>query len=112
MEAYSFLSPTIPTGLVKWAYNLHVLHIHLHAHTYTPRFPSLEVDIEKELDVLSDYATRLKPMVCDTVLYVNTAVRDKKKVVVEGANAAMLDIDFGKKKLFHFFKNSLPSPCM
>ncbi len=35
-------------------------------------------------------------MVCDTVLYVNTAVRDKKKVVVEGANAAMLDIDFGE----------------
>ena len=52
--------------------------------------------MEKELDVLADYAARLKPMVYDTVLYVNKAVRDKKKVVVEGANAAMLDIDFGE----------------
>ncbi len=71
-------------------------HTYTHMHACTHRFPSLEVDIEKELEVLSSYAARLKPMVCDTVLYVNTAVRDKKKVVVEGANAAMLDIDFGE----------------
>lgn len=39
-------------------------------------------------------------MVCDTVVYVNTAIKNKKKVVVEGANAALLDIDFGKTFLF------------
>ena len=31
----------------------------------------------------------------DTVLFVNRAISDKKRVLVEGANAAMLDIDFG-----------------
>lgn len=51
--------------------------------------------MDKEVEKLSGYAARLKPMVCDTVLYVNTAVKEKKTVVVEGANAAMLDIDFG-----------------
>ena len=35
-------------------------------------------------------------MVCDTISYVNKAIKEKKKVIVEGANATMLDIDFGK----------------
>ena len=34
-------------------------------------------------------------MVKDTVLFVNNAISSEKKVLVEGANAAMLDIDFG-----------------
>ena len=70
----------------------------MHTRTHS-RFPSLEVDIEAELEVLAGYAARLRPLVCDTVLYVNTAVKEKKKVVVEGANAAMLDIDFGEEGL-------------
>ena len=61
------------------------------------RFPTLDVDIEKELNVLTQYAARLKPLVCDTVYYINTAIKQKKKIVVEGANAAMLDIDFGER---------------
>ena len=54
------------------------------------------MDIEKELNVLVDYAVKLKPVVCDTVCYLNTAIKQNKKVLVEGANAAMLDIDFGR----------------
>ena len=42
-------------------------------------------------------------MVCDTITYVNKAIKEKKKVIVEGANAAMLDIDFGKKDTFVSF---------
>ena len=34
-------------------------------------------------------------MVCDTVYYVNTAIKENRRIIVEGANAAMLDIDFG-----------------
>lgn len=34
-------------------------------------------------------------MVFDTVLAVNQAIGEGRKVLVEGANAAMLDIDFG-----------------
>lgn len=36
-------------------------------------------------------------MVCDTVFFVNTAIKEGKKVVIEGANAAMLDIDHGER---------------
>lgn len=48
------------------------------------------------LERLLSYGKELRPMVRDTVHYVNTAVQEGKRVVVEGANAAMLDIDFGK----------------
>ena len=60
------------------------------------RFPTLEVDIEAELKKLHEYGERVRPMLCDTVLFMNKAIKDKKKIIVEGANAAMLDIDFGE----------------
>lgn len=41
------------------------------------------------------YAEKLRPLVRDTVPILNGALRAGKNVVVEGANAAMLDIDFG-----------------
>ena len=53
------------------------------------------MDIEEELKKLLDYADRLRPMVKDTVLFFNSAIQQNKKIVVEGANALMLDIDFG-----------------
>ena len=34
-------------------------------------------------------------MVVDTVLFLSKAMAEKKKIIVEGANASMLDIDFG-----------------
>ena len=38
---------------------------------------------------------RLKPYVCDTVTYLHKAMEENKKIVVEGAQATLLDIDFG-----------------
>ena len=36
-------------------------------------------------------------MVCDTVSYMNKALRNESaNIIVEGANALMLDIDFGE----------------
>lgn len=58
------------------------------------RFPTLEVDIEKELADMQRLAARLKPLVVDTVQYMHSNIGDKR-ILVEGANAAMLDIDFG-----------------
>lgn len=42
-----------------------------------------------------EFAERLRPFVKDTVSFLHTALKNGKKVLVEGANAAMLDIDFG-----------------
>jgi len=41
------------------------------------------------------YAERLRPMVCDTARLVNEAMSQGKRVMFEGAQATMLDIDHG-----------------
>lgn len=41
------------------------------------------------------YSERIRPYVRETVQYLHQALKNGKKVLVEGANAAMLDIDFG-----------------
>lgn len=58
-------------------------------------FPTLQVDVEKELLRYKDYAELIRPLVCDTVDFLKNELKNKKKILVEGANAAMLDIDFG-----------------
>ena len=40
-------------------------------------------------------ADRLRPYVVDSVTYIHRALADGKRILVEGANALMLDIDFG-----------------
>lgn len=63
---------------------------------YQRMFPSLKVDIEGELKRYKKFAEKVRPYVFDTVSYLDKALKNGKKVLVEGANAAMLDIDFGK----------------
>lgn len=49
-------------------------------------------------DIFSEYLSygkRLAPYVCDTVLYLNKSIEDKKTVLFEGAQGTFLDIDFG-----------------
>ena len=41
------------------------------------------------------YAERLAPLVCDTAMLLNRAIRDGKRVLFEGAQGTMLDIDHG-----------------
>ena len=41
------------------------------------------------------FAERIRPMVCDTALLLNRAIRDGKTVLFEGAQGTMLDIDHG-----------------
>jgi adenylosuccinate synthase len=41
------------------------------------------------------YGKKLAPYVCDTVLYLNKAIDQKKSILFEGAQGTFLDIDFG-----------------
>jgi len=63
--------------------------------TYQRLLPDLNVDIEAELEKYKGYAEQVRPFVVETISYLNTAIKAGKTVLVEGANAAMLDIDFG-----------------
>eukprot|EP01122_Echinamoeba_exundans_P014130 TRINITY_DN6341_c0_g3_i1.p1 TRINITY_DN6341_c0_g3~~TRINITY_DN6341_c0_g3_i1.p1 ORF type:complete len:430 (-),score=106.34 TRINITY_DN6341_c0_g3_i1:27-1316(-) len=55
----------------------------------------LKVDAEKEIARYRQYAEFLKEYVVDTVEYVQDAFTSGKRIMIEGANATMLDIDFG-----------------
>uniref|UniRef100_A0A8C5AJH2 Adenylosuccinate synthetase n=1 Tax=Gadus morhua TaxID=8049 RepID=A0A8C5AJH2_GADMO len=66
------------------------------AQQYKSMYPTLEIDVEGELLRLKDYVQRVKPMVRDGVHFMYEALHGPpKKILVEGANAALLDIDFG-----------------
>ncbi|KAL2082735.1 hypothetical protein ACEWY4_022553 [Coilia grayii] len=66
------------------------------AQQYQSMFPSLEVDTDGQLKKLQEYAERIRPMVQDGVYFMYDALQGSpKKILVEGANAALLDIDFG-----------------
>ncbi|TWW74978.1 Adenylosuccinate synthetase isozyme 2 [Takifugu flavidus] len=59
-------------------------------------YQNLNINIENELEQLKGFAERLRPLVTDGVYFMHKALNGpSKKILVEGANAALLDIDFG-----------------
>ncbi|XP_043914128.1 adenylosuccinate synthetase isozyme 2 [Protopterus annectens] len=66
------------------------------ANQHKAMYPTLEINVEEELEKLKSYVNRIKPMVKDGVYFMYEALHGpQKKILVEGANAALLDIDFG-----------------
>ena len=59
------------------------------------RYATLDIDIEKEVAYYKEIREKIRPYVSDTIVYVNECLQNAKRVLVEGANASMLDIDFG-----------------
>ncbi|XP_030075049.1 adenylosuccinate synthetase isozyme 2 [Microcaecilia unicolor] len=63
---------------------------------YQAMYPTLNIDMEGELRQLKVSAERIAPLVKDGVYFMYQALHGPpKKILVEGANAALLDIDFG-----------------
>ncbi len=54
-----------------------------------------EIDYEKCLEEYMGYSERIRPFVCDTTTMLHTALREGKSILCEGAQATLLDIDFG-----------------
>jgi len=63
--------------------------------SYKQTYPDLKTNTEEELAKYKEYYKQIKPMIVDGVSYINNAIKNGKKVMIEGANATMLDIDFG-----------------
>ena len=53
------------------------------------------LDFEKIFAEYNSYAEKIKPMVCDTISLLNDELDAGKKILFEGAQATMLDIDYG-----------------
>lgn len=61
------------------------------------RYGHFEYDTEGEIERYKVLAERLRPYVTDTLLYIHNALSSTppKRILIEGANALMLDLDFG-----------------
>eukprot|EP00922_Rhytidocystis_sp_ex-Travisia-forbesii_P038445 GHVS01057269.1.p1 GENE.GHVS01057269.1~~GHVS01057269.1.p1 ORF type:complete len:469 (-),score=60.89 GHVS01057269.1:959-2365(-) len=63
--------------------------------TYGEEVAGNSEDEAEELERHRQYAKVLSSQVVDSVLYINNAIREGRKILIEGANATMLDIEFG-----------------
>ncbi|CAL5221508.1 g3712 [Coccomyxa viridis] len=70
------------------------------------RFEGFQYDVEADVEQYKEIAKRVLPLVGDTVELINDAWDEGKRILVEGANATMLDLDFGT---YPFVTSSNPS---
>jgi len=54
-----------------------------------------EVTEAEIMDAYHAYLPRLRPLICDTVVQMRDLVRAGKKILLEGAQGTLLDVDFG-----------------
>lgn len=54
-----------------------------------------EMDVEQIIETYLNFDKTIDPYVTDTSLLLNQAIKEGKKVIVEGAQGALLDIDHG-----------------
>ncbi len=62
--------------------------------------------LEELADRMEEYATRLRPYIADTSLLVDTALKEGKRVLLEGAQGTLLDLDHGS---YPFVTSSNPT---
>jgi len=65
-----------------------------------------ELNFEEVYKEYKEYAKVLKKYVCDTTTMIHKAIRENKKILCEGAQATLLDIDFGS---YPFVTSSNPT---
>jgi len=59
------------------------------------RFNLGNYNVEDEIKEHREFAQKVEPLIVDGVKWINEKYSAGKKILIEGANAAMLDIDFG-----------------
>ena len=64
------------------------------------------IDYDSSVKEYLEIAKKIKPYVTDTVVLLNKGIKEGKKVVFEGAQGALLDVDFGS---YPFVTSSNPT---
>lgn len=59
------------------------------------RMYDFSMDVNAEVERVKAQSARFREMIVDGVHYVNRALADGKSLIAEGANAIMLDVDYG-----------------
>lgn len=65
-----------------------------------------EIDFDTVYEEYKEYAKILKPYVCDTTTMLHKAIKNNENILCEGAQATLLDIDFGS---YPFVTSSNPT---
>lgn len=52
-------------------------------------------NIDEEIENYRELIPKLKPFITDTAKYIHEAIKNKKSILIEGANGTLLDIDHG-----------------
>jgi adenylosuccinate synthase len=58
-------------------------------------YGGVEIDVDKIIAEYQEFDTRIDPYITDTVTYLNNALKKKKRILAEGAQGALLDVDHG-----------------
>lgn len=74
-------------------------------------YPELEIDINEELAYYNSIRDEVMALTCDTIYYTNQALSEGRKVLIEGANATMIDLDFGTYPYVTSSNPSVGSVC-
>ncbi|ETV73442.1 adenylosuccinate synthetase [Aphanomyces astaci] len=78
---------------------------------YKDNYPDLELDPEAEIEKYRKLREQILPITVDSIEYLNKSYISGKKILVEGANATMLDIDFGTYPYVTSSNPSIGSIC-
>jgi len=70
------------------------------------------LDAAQVFDEMSPLVERLSPFIADTTLYINRAVREGRSVLIEGAQATLLDVDHGTYPFVTSSSTTAGGACM
>lgn len=59
------------------------------------QFPDQDINYDEVVEKYYEFGQILKPYLVDSSLFVNQAIDDRKKIILEGAQGTMLDVDHG-----------------
>ena len=62
---------------------------------YQIQFPDLKANVDEQLERIKEMREHIRTCVIDTIPFISRSIHEKRNILVEGANANMLDIDFG-----------------
>jgi adenylosuccinate synthase len=75
------------------------------------RFGAFAYDVDAELARYAQYKEDIRPFIVDSVTFLNEAYQEGKKILIEGAQSTMLDLDFGTYPYVTSSSSSVGGAC-
>jgi len=58
-------------------------------------YGAVEIDVDKIIAEYQEFDVKIDPFITDTTMYLNNALKKNKRILAEGAQGALLDVDHG-----------------